>query len=74
METNLDVIRERLDNLITDNEEEHARILEQTTKTNGEVADLKKWRFFISGAVAVLSTLVVPIIVAIAIKYIMKVI
>lgn len=37
-------------------------ILSQTTKTNGKVADIQKWRERWNGASYVLMTLVIPII------------
>lgn len=38
------------------------RVEAQTTKTNGRVNDMEKWRAFMTGAMAVLTTLVVPIL------------
>lgn len=38
------------------------RIEEQTKKTNGRVSDMERWRSFMTGAMAVLTTLVVPIL------------
>lgn len=35
-------------------------ILTQTTRTNGRVSSLEKWRSYITGAVAVLTVLVLP--------------
>lgn len=40
-------------------------IHEQVKRTNGRVSELEKWRGFITGAVAVLVILVLPIIVEI---------
>lgn len=34
----------------------------QTQKTNGSVAELKQWQFFIKGGLAVLTVLVAPIL------------
>jgi len=39
------------------------RIEIQTTKTNGEVAKLKVWRGYITGALAIISALVIPLVV-----------
>lgn len=38
------------------------RIEQQTLKTNGSVANLKLWRAYTTGAVAVLTVLVLPIL------------
>jgi hypothetical protein len=65
----LEVIAERLDNLIADNTEEHEKILVQTTKTNGSVADLLKWRYIITGALVIMNAVLVPVIVAVLIKF-----
>lgn len=37
-------------------------ILIQTQKTNGRVSNLENWRGFITGALAVLTTLILPIV------------
>lgn len=37
------------------------RILTQTTKTNGRVSGLERWRAYMTGAVAVLTAIVLPI-------------
>ena len=75
------VIIERLDNLKRDNEEfkadnkrEHEMILSQTTKTNGTVADIQRWRYIMTGAIIIMNVFLVPIIVSIAIKYILTLI
>ena len=38
------------------------RIIEQTTKTNGTVANLKLWQARILGALSILSAIIVPIL------------
>lgn len=38
------------------------RIEEQTKKTNGSVASLKLWRAYVTGAVAVLIIIVLPVL------------
>jgi hypothetical protein len=68
----LQVIIERLDNLINTNKEEHSRIEEQTKKTNGSVASLKIWRAYLTGAVAVLSAIVFPILMSTVYKFLDK--
>ena len=62
LEDNLKVIIERLNNLVEENKEEHKKILEQTTKTNGTVADIQKWRFLITGGLIVSNAIILPII------------
>jgi len=47
--------------------------LEQVIKTNGTVADIQKWRYLCNGALLLLNAIVIPVIVAVLIKYIMKV-
>jgi hypothetical protein len=39
-------------------------IKQQTTKTNGSVASLKLWRAYLTGGMAVLTVLVIPILIA----------
>ena len=39
------------------------RIEKQTTKTNGNVISLKLWRAYITGAVVIISVIVLPLIV-----------
>lgn len=39
-----------------------SRIEEQVRKTNGRVSEMEKWRSFMSGAIAVLVAIVVPIL------------
>jgi hypothetical protein len=68
--SNLEVIIERIANLREENAKEHATILAQTTKTNGTVADLVKWRYLITGALIIMNIVLVPIIIAVSIKFI----
>lgn len=69
MEQN-NVIVERLDNFIKDNAEEHESILAQVTKTNGSVADIQKWRYLITGGFIVSNIIIVPIIIALILKFV----
>ena len=64
----LDVIDERLNNFFRENKEDHVAIITQTTKTNGSVASLQKWRYQITGAVIILNICVVPIILFLVYK------
>jgi hypothetical protein len=66
------VIVERLDNLKKDNDEAHARIEKQTTATNGKVASISRWQERTIGAVAILSTVILPIIIIIVSQFIIK--
>lgn len=38
------------------------RIEAQTTKTNGRVTSLEQWRWMQAGALAILTTLIIPVI------------
>jgi len=69
---NEETILERLNNLIMDNKEEHKNILAQTTKTNGSVADIQRWRYICTGVILLMNVFFVPIILAIAIQWILK--
>lgn len=69
---NLSVIVERLDNFRTENAKEHAALLEQTTRTNGTVADLVWWKGITIGALIILNLFAVPVIVAILIQFVTK--
>lgn len=68
---NIGIIIERLENLKTSNNTEHKAILDQTTKTNGTVADIQRWRFIATGSLLILNALVLPIIIAVVIKFIL---
>ena len=75
--SNLDVIVERLDNFRKDedareikNSEEHAKILAQTTKTNGKVAEISKIQERLIGGLIVLNIFIVPVIIKILLSWI----
>lgn len=72
MENNIDVVIERLNNLLKENKEEHESILAQVTKTNGSVADIQKWRYILTGAIIIMNVFLVPIIIAVTISFITK--
>lgn len=64
----IDVLCERMENFFRENKEEHTQIIEQTTKTNGSVKDLQKWRYQITGGIIVLNIFLVPIVLFLVIK------
>lgn len=70
MKIEQDVIIERLNNLIRENTDAHkqikddqAKILIQTTKTNGTVLDLMKWKERATGGFIIINIIVIPIII-----------
>lgn len=67
-----EVICERLENFFRENKADHEAIITQTTKTNGSVASLQKWRYQITGALVVLNIFVVPIILFLVYKQVGK--
>ena len=64
-----EVIAERLDNLIRQSQFEHDKMSKNIEKINGSVASLKMWRAYMTGAIAVLASLIVPIFLIIVSKF-----
>jgi len=73
MEQNsIGIVIERLDNFKTDNAQEHKAILEQVKKMNGSIAEIQKWRFLTTGALIIMNIFIVPIILAVVIKFVLS--
>lgn len=64
----LEVIHERLNNLITDNKDDHEKIIEQTTKTNGTVSKHDVWLNRIIGGLILTEIILVPLAIYIITK------
>ena len=62
MEPTLQSINQKLDDFKIDNKEEHKAILFQTTKTNGTIADIQKWRYTVTGGLIVINSFILPIL------------
>lgn len=54
-------LKELIEDKFARNKEDHEKIIEQTTKTNGSVRELQKWRAFTNGVMSVLTVLVLPL-------------
>ncbi len=61
------VIADRLSSSLKQTE-----ILNQVTKTNGRVNSLEKWKNVATGAMLILTSVVVPVLVALAINYLSR--
>lgn len=69
---NLGVIVERLTNIELENAREHSTIIDQVKRTNGTIADIQKWRYTTNGALILLNIMVVPVIIAVIIKFVLE--
>jgi hypothetical protein len=58
----LRAIKDNVKMIKDNNTVEHCQIIEQTTKTNGTVRSLQIWKAYITGAITVLTVLVLPIV------------
>ena len=56
-------LKETLDTFIIDNKEEHAKIIEQTTKTNGNVREIQLWKAGMAGQMKVIGFIIGAIII-----------
>ena len=72
IEAELCGLKELLEEKFDRNDKDHQEIIMQTTRTNGSVRSLQIWRGYITGAVAVLMTIVVPIFFLLAKNYLEK--
>lgn len=62
VETKIKNLDDRIVEYKLENKEDHQKIIEQTTKTNGRVQGLEKWRSYMLGAISILTLMVVPLL------------
>lgn len=58
-----DYSKREIDEFMKDIKDTLQRIEMQTTRTNGRVSSLENWRGFITGGLAILTVLVVPVFI-----------
>lgn len=68
----LENLSKNFDDFRLENKEDHESIKEAQAHTNGNVTELQKWRFFITGGLGVLTVLVVPMLLFIAQQFIVR--
>jgi len=54
--------KREIDNFMKEIHEKLDLILQQTTKTNGRVGRLEVWRGYITGGLAIISAIILPIV------------
>lgn len=59
-----------VDERFGENQKEHARVIEQTTRTNGRVTSLEQWRWYQTGAITIISLIVTAIVLPVILKMI----
>ena len=69
---NIQVIIERIANLKEDNAQEHKFIIDRLDNINGSVAGIQQWRWILTGAIIIMNVFLVPIVLAVAINYLIK--
>lgn len=70
MEITNEILLERLENLIEQNTNAHVEVNAHLKQLNGSVGSLKMWRSFITGGLAVLSAILVPVALMVFANYI----